>query len=65
MLLFAMTVGNICWWEYALTMDAIKKQSPTQNKVTLVLDKWTSMNALPIMSVIVFYMDRNWALREA
>jgi len=47
-----------------LTVDAIKKQLPSQNKVSLALDRWTSMNKLAIMSVIAYYMDRNWALRK-
>jgi hypothetical protein len=45
-------------------VEAIKKQLPIQNKVSLALDGWTSTNKLAIMSVIANYMDRNWALRE-
>jgi len=60
----AMTISNICWREYALTWDAIKKQLPIPNKVSLALDRWTSTNKLAITSVIVYYVDRNWALRE-
>jgi hypothetical protein len=45
-------------------VDAIKKQLPLGNKVSLALDGWTSTNKLEIMSVIAYYMDRNWALRE-
>jgi len=60
-LLSATTVSNICRGEYALTVDAIKKQLPVQNKVSLALDGWTSTNKLAIMSVIAYYMDRNWA----
>jgi len=60
----AMTLSNICWREYALTLDAIKKQLPVRNKVSLVLDGWTSTNKLAITSAIAYYIDRNWALRE-
>ena len=63
-LLSTMTLSNICWREYALTVDAIKKQLPLRNKVSLALDGWTSTNKLAITSVIAYYMDRNWALRE-
>jgi len=59
-----MTLSNICRREYALTVDAIKKQLPIRNKVSLALDGWTSTNKLAITSVIAYYMDRNWALRE-
>jgi hypothetical protein len=45
-------------------VDAIKKQLPIQNKVSLALDGWTSTNKLAITSVIAFYMNRNWELRE-
>jgi hypothetical protein len=45
-------------------VDAIKKQLPIRNKVSLALDRWTSMNKIAITSVIAYYMDRNWALRE-
>jgi hypothetical protein len=60
----ASTLRNICRREYTLTVDAIKKQLPSTNKVSLALDGWTSTNKLAIMSVIAYYMDRNWALRE-
>ena len=60
----APTLSNICRREYALTVDAIKKQLPLRNKVSLALDGWTSTNKLAITSVIAYYMDRNWALRE-
>ena len=61
---WAMTLSIICRREYALTVDAIKKQLPLQNKVSSALDGWTSTNELAITSVIAYYMDRNWALRE-
>jgi len=63
-LLSTATLGNICRREYALTVDAIKKQLPIRNKVSLALDGWTSTNKLAITSVIAYYMDRNWALHE-
>jgi antitoxin component HigA of HigAB toxin-antitoxin module len=53
----ATTLSNICCREYALTVDAIKKQLPSQNKVSLVLDTWTSRNKLTITSAIAYYMD--------
>jgi hypothetical protein len=60
----ATTLSNICCREYALTVDAIKKQLPSRNKVSLALDGWTSTNKLAITSVIAYYMDQNWVLRE-
>jgi len=60
----AMTLGNIGWRAYALTLDSIKKQLPSFNEVSLALDGWTSPNKLAITSVIASNMDRNWALRE-
>jgi len=60
----ATTLSNICGREYALTVDAIKKQLPSRNKVSLGLDGWTSRHKLAIMSVIASYMDRNWAFRQ-
>ena len=60
----ATTLINICRREYALTVDAIKKQLPVRNKVSLALDGWKSTNKLAITSVIAYNMDRNWALRE-
>jgi len=45
-------------------VDAIKKQLPLRNKVSLALDGWTSTNKLAMTSVIAYNMDRNWALRE-
>jgi hypothetical protein len=40
----AMTLSNMCRREYALTVDAIKKQLPVRNKVSLALDVWTLTN---------------------
>jgi len=38
------TLSNICQKEYALTLDAIKKQLPLRNTVSSTLDGWTSTN---------------------
>jgi hypothetical protein len=48
------THNNICRSEYPLTVDAIKKQLPIQNEISLALDGWTSTNKLTIMSVIAY-----------
>jgi len=40
----ATTLSNICWREYALTVDAIKKHLLLRNKFSLALDGWTSTN---------------------
>jgi len=45
-------------------VDAIKKQLPSRNKVSIALDGWTSMNILAITSVIAYYMNQNWDLQE-
>jgi len=60
----AMTLSIIFRREYALTVDAIKTQLLSRNKVTLALDGWTSLNKRAITLVIAYYMDRYWALRE-
>jgi len=60
----ATTLSNICPREYALTVDAIKKQLPVQNRVCLAFDGWTSTNKLAITSVIAYNMDPIWALHE-
>jgi len=62
--LSATTLSNIGQREYALTIDAIKEQLPSRDKVSLALDGWTSMNKLAIKLVIAYYMDHNWALLE-
>jgi hypothetical protein len=56
------TLRNISRREYALTVGAITKQLPSWHRVSLALNRWTSANKLTIMSVIAYYMDRNWAL---
>jgi len=58
------TLSNICGREYLLTGDAIKKQLPSLNKVSLALDSWTSMNTSGIPSVIAYYIDQKWAMRQ-
>jgi len=58
------TLSNIWLGGYALAADAIEKQLPPRNKVSLALDGLTSTNKLVITSVTVHYMDRKWALCE-
>jgi len=58
------TLRYICWREYALTVDAIMKQLLVRYHVSLALDGWTSTNKLAITSVIAYYMDQIWTLRE-
>jgi len=60
----ATTLSKICRREYALTADATKKQLPLLNKLSVPLDGWTSTNELAITSVIAYYLERNWSLRE-
>ena len=55
-LLAACTVGVICWREYTLTVDAIKKQLLSIIKVSLDLDGWTSTNILAITLVIGYHI---------
>jgi hypothetical protein len=54
----------VCCREYALTVDAMKKQLPSWNNNSLALDRVTSTNKSAITSVIAYYMDRNWAFCE-
>jgi len=60
----AITLSNICRREHSLTVDAIKKQLPTRNKVSLALDRWTSTNKLAITLVIANYLDCKSAMQE-
>jgi len=60
----ATTLSNIYLKEYVLTVEAIEKQLLSQNNVHLALDGSTSPNKLVIPSVIAYYLDRNWAMRE-
>jgi len=60
----ATTLSNICRMEYALTLDAIRKQLPSRNTFHLALDRWTSTNKVAITSVIAYHMERNNALRD-
>jgi len=60
----ATTLSNICSREYPLKVDAIREQLPSRNKVSFAWDGLTSTNKMAISSVIAYYIDRNWALRE-
>ena len=60
----ATTLINICRTEYALSMDATMMQLPSRDEVSFTWEGWTSPNKLAITSVIAYYMDQNWALRE-
>jgi hypothetical protein len=63
-LLSASTIRKICPREYALTVDAIKKQLPSPNEISLASDRGTSPNKLAIMTVVAYNMDQNCALHE-
>jgi len=60
----ATTLSTICRRYYELTVDAINEQFASQNELSSASDRWTSTNKLAITSVIAYYSDRNWALRE-
>jgi len=60
----ATTLSYICRSEYALIVDAIKRQLQVRNTVSWALDGWTLGNKLAIKSVIACNIDRNWALPE-
>ena len=60
----ASTLGNICRREYFLTIEAILNKLPEKNKVSIALDGWTSTTKLAITSVIAYYIDRSWNLKE-
>ena len=61
---WATTLSNICRRNYPMTVDAIKKKSPSRNKVNLAWDRWTSTNTLAIMSVVAYYINQYWSLRD-
>jgi hypothetical protein len=50
--------------QLAVTVDAIKMELPSRNTVSLALDVSQAMHTHRIMSVIAYYMNPNWALRE-
>jgi hypothetical protein len=52
------TLRNIGRREYAPTVNAIVKQLPLWNIVSLALHGWTSTNKLATMLVIAYYRDR-------
>ena len=58
------TLSDFCQREYTLTVDAMKKQLPSRNKVSLALDGWTSTNKLPITPIITYHIDRNLTMRQ-
>jgi len=60
----ATTINKICRRDYALTVTAIIKQLASHKKVSSAVDGSTCPNKLAIKSVIAYYMDRTWALRE-
>lgn len=60
----ANTLANICRREYDLTVEHIKAQLPSKNKISIALDGWTSTNRLAITSVIGYYLDPSWKLQE-
>jgi hypothetical protein len=58
----ATTLSYICWLEFAMIVDAIKKQLRSRNEASIALAGRTSTNKLAITSVIAYNLHRNWAL---
>lgn len=55
---------NIGQTEYNLTLNAIQKQLPARNKVSLAIDGWTSMINIAITSVVDYYINWKWSMSE-
>jgi hypothetical protein len=53
------THSNICWREYPLTVNANMKQLPSRDRVTSVIDRWTSANKLAMTLIVDYYVDQN------
>jgi len=54
----AITLSNICRSEYAQTVDAIKKQLPSRNRISLALDGWTSPKKVAIhQSLLTLWIE--------
>jgi hypothetical protein len=60
----ATTHGIMCHTEHWRTVDAIMKQLPFCNRVTLCLDRWASVNKQSITSIIGYCLDSNCASRK-
>lgn len=61
----ASTMRNRLAKEYSLTIQAIRNELPHgTRKISLAMDGWTSPNKLPITSMLAYYIDDDWNLRE-
>ena len=58
------TLRQLLATEYEKTTKAIQDNIPEGQKVGLALDGWTSGNKLAISSVIMYYISKNWELKE-
>lgn len=58
------TLRRLLATEYETTVKAIRDGIPEGQKVALALDGWTSGNKLAISSVIMYYISKNWELKE-
>jgi hypothetical protein len=43
-------------------VDITEKQLPSQDTVSVALDRWTLTNTTAIMAGIAYYINQNWAL---
>ena len=50
--------------EYEKTTNEIQDNIPEGQKVGLALNGWISGNKLAISLVIIYYISKNWELRE-
>ena len=58
------TLRRLLSTEYEKTTQAIRDNIPEGQKVGQALDGWTSGNKLAISSVIMYYISKNWELKE-
>jgi len=50
--------------EYPLAADSIMEQLPPHNIISSASDRCTSINQRAITTVLAYYLDGNWGLRE-
>lgn len=49
---------------YKSTVKTIKSQLPRNGKISLCLDSWTSPNHLAFLSIIGYFVTKDWELKE-
>jgi len=51
-------------WLGVSTIDNIRAGLPTEGRISLTADTWTSPNKLPFLAILAYWISDSWQMEE-